>query len=66
MYCQSVLCYYFPTRKGVRKMTEAQAREYISKLTYEEKVRLNEMLKCLGQNRQHDAVPQELADKAGE
>lgn len=32
-------------------MTREEAREYISNLTYEEKVRLNEMLKVLEQKR---------------
>lgn len=32
-------------------MTEAQAKELISKLTYEEKLKLNELLKALEQKR---------------
>ena len=33
-------------------MTENEAREYISQLTYEEKIKLYELLSSLGQMRQ--------------
>lgn len=42
-------------------MTQEQAEKYISQLTYEEKLRLNEMLKALEQMRQPCLSPQEIA-----
>lgn len=43
--------------EGVRKMTEAQAKELLSKLTYEEKIKLNDLLKFLEQKRQLLLLP---------
>lgn len=40
-------------------MTREEAQAYISKLTYEEKVKLNEMLKVLEQKRPLAEVPRE-------
>ena len=44
-----------------KKMSEEQARQLISMLTYEEKVKLNEMLKALEQKRQPSPTPPGLA-----
>lgn len=40
-------------------MTEREATAYISALTYDEKLRLNEMLKALEQKRQPAPAPQQ-------
>lgn len=40
-------------------MTREEAKQYISKLTHEEKVRLNEMLKSLEQKRPLAEAPRE-------
>ena len=47
--------------EGVLLMTEKQAAEYISQLTREEKLRLNEMLKALAQKRPLSQAHQETA-----
>lgn len=39
-------------------MTREEARKYIAKLTYEEKKKLNDLLKVLAQKRQPSAAPQ--------
>lgn len=41
--------------KGVPKMTREEAKKYIEKLTYEEKLRLNDLLEALAQKRQPSA-----------
>ena len=51
---------------GVRKtLSETEAKAYISKLTYNEKIRLNEMLKALEQKRQLSPALQGLIGKGG-
>lgn len=46
-----------PGRKDSREMTEREAKAYIAVLTYEEKLRLNELLKALEQKRQPSPTP---------
>ncbi len=41
--------------KGKKPMTRDQAAEYIARLSYEEKLKLYELLKVLEQKRQLDA-----------
>lgn len=48
--CQRILHGLIYYTEG-KKMTEEMAKEIISKLTYEEKVVLNELLKSLERNR---------------
>lgn len=43
-------------------MTPEQAMAYISNLTYDEKLKLNELLKALEQKHQPDQVPLALND----
>ena len=46
-------------------MTEEEARTYISRLTFEEKVKLNELLKALERKRLLSPAPQESTARAG-
>ena len=53
-------------KDGVHKtLTEAEARKYISKLTFAEKIRLNEMLKALEQKRLLSPARLESVGKGG-
>lgn len=47
------------------KLTRDQARRYVDRLTYEELIMLNELLKGLAQKRPPSAAPQESTPKAG-
>lgn len=48
------------SEQGVhRKLTEEEARAYISRLTFAEKIQLNELLKALEQKRRPFPTPRE-------